>query len=241
MMICLGFSSSAWAQSATLRIGDDFSCSKAPGFQVLNIPLQAAGPVKSARFKIVASSPVTIFSPPNGEFDVTLDPCVQNGSIGQLVVVIPAGPSVTFTVVPATGDSEIELTDCDDYALRAVAECGLTQLIAPYRPNPPDGAVDVPINQLLSYVGAANYVVIGTDPDLENPQVVCQAGDFACALPLNPGTLSPHTTYYWQAVSYCLCGQVFTGYSDIFSFTTGDAPLAVEATTWGHVKALYRE
>ena len=240
VMVCLGLSSSARAQSAVIRIGDSYTCNQSPGFHVLPVNLSAAGPVATARFKVVASSAVTFLDPPNGEFDVTLNPCIQYGSIGTLLLIVPAGPSVTLTVVPATGDSEIEMTDCDGYALRAVQECDLAQLTAPYRPNPPDGAVDVPTNQLLNYVGSANHVVIGTDPDLENPTQICFAGDFLCDLPLNPGSLAPNTTYYWQASHFCICGQVYPAHSEVFSFTTGDFPIATESATWGRVKALYR-
>jgi hypothetical protein len=240
VMICLGLASSARAQSAMLRIGDGYACSFNPGFHILPVYVVAAGPVETARFNVVASSAVTFLDPPNGEFNVTLNPCMQNGSLGQLLVIIPAGPAVTFTILPATGDSEIEMTDCDGYALHAVQECETAQLIAPYRPTPTDGATGVPINQLLSYVGSANYVVIATSLDFSDQQVICSSGDFECSLPLNPGLLAPFTTYYWQASYYCICGQVLGASSEVFSFTTGSGPLATEAMTWGHVKALYR-
>ena len=250
VMICSALSTSAWAQSAWVHVGDTaMPCEKAPGFQILPVFFSAAGPVHTARFKVVASSPVTIVDPPGGEFDVTFSSCGSYGALGTLLVLIPAGPAVKFTVVPATGHTAIELTDCDGYALRTVSTCDNSQLLGPYRPNPPDGATDVPTDQLLSYVGDANYVALSTDPNMDiwNPAnvVLCNHVETgttgpACALPLNPGPLSPHTTYYWQAVYYCACGQVAAGYSDVFSFTTGDGPLAVEPTTWGRVKAMYR-
>ena len=243
VMICLGLSSSAWAQSAFIHVGEEsFPCPKGPGFQLLSVYFHAAGPVHTARFKVVASSPVTILDPPGGEFNVTLSPCRSDWAFGTLVVIVPAGSTVQFTVVPATGHAEIELTDCDGYALRTVSQCDLAQLIGPYRPNPPDGATVVPTNQLLSYVGRANTVVIGTTPDLHNAQVICNSGQYAsCVLPIDPGPLAPNTTYYWQAHDYCVCGQVIDGHSDVFSFTTGDAPLALEPSTWGRVKAMYRD
>jgi hypothetical protein len=76
---------------------------------------------------------------------------------------------------------------------------------------------------------------------MQNSLLICNSGDYPCALPLNPGPLAPQTTYYWQAHHNCICGQVHPAQSDVFSFTTGDGPLAVEATTWGRVKALYRQ
>jgi len=244
VMICLGVSSSARAQSAWLYVGEAGvtgpSCTQNPGFHILNVDLgSASGPVKTARFKVVASSPATILNAPDGEFDLTLGQCVGYGTLTQLLVVIPAGPSVSFSIVPASGHSAIEVNDCDGYAMPTVSSCSYYQIAAPYRPNPPNGATDVPTNQLLSYVGVANYVVFGTSPSPDN--VICVETESSCALPLDPGPLAPHTTYYWQANNVCFCGQVFNGASEVFSFTTGDAPLAVEATTWGRVKAAYRK
>lgn len=240
VMMCLGLSSNAWAQSAVVHIGDQWSCSFAPGFQILNVNFSAAGPVATARFKVVASSAVTFVTPPNGEFDVSLNPCGQSGQLGQLIVIVPAGPAVTLTVVPATGHAEIELTDCDGYSLPTVQECDLARNLGPYRPTPTDGATDVPTNQLLSYVGYANLVAISTSPDMANYTVICGSGENPCPLPLNPGSLAPNTTYYWQASNHCICGQVAAGHSEVFSFTTGETPIAVQPSTWGRVKAMYR-
>jgi hypothetical protein len=254
-MICLGASSSAWAQSAWVYVGDGNGygplCTQNPGFQFLTVVLgSAAGPVKTARFKIVASSPVTIVNAPDGEFDLTLSQCVQYGPLTQLLVFVPPGPSVTLSIVPATGHTAIELNDCDGYAMPTVSSCGYYQIAAPYRPNPPDGATDVPTNQLLSYVGDANFVALSTNPNMDiwDPANVILCNNIetgttgpACSLPLNPGLLAPHTTYYWKAANYCACGQVEPGNSERFSFTTGDGPVAVEATTWGRVKAAYRK
>lgn len=241
VMIGLGVSSNAWGQSAIVRVGDEWSCSRNPGFYVLNVSLGAAGPVATASFKVVASSPVAFISPPNGEFDVSFNPCVVIGNCGQLVVSVPAGPAVTFSLVAATGHANIEVIDCDGYPLPTAQECEMARLAGPYRPTPPDGAIGVPTDQLLDYVGEATYVVIATSPDFANQTVICASGDSFCALPLNPGPLAPNTTYYWQATNSCVCGQVAPGHSQVFTFSTGDAPIAVEATTWGRVKAMYRE
>jgi len=241
VMMCSALSTSARAQSAWVYLGDQGgpSCTYSAGpFYVVNVYLgSAAGPVQSARFKVVASSPVTFMSP--ADFDVTLNPCTTYGWLGWVLVSVPAGPSVTFSIVPATGHTAIELKDCDGYAMPTVSSCSYYQISAPYRPNPPDGAIDVPTNQLLSYVGVANHVVFGTSPSPNNS--ICLKTEGSCLLPLDPGPLAPHTTYYWQAYNVCFCGQVFDGASEVFSFTTGDGPLAVESTTWGRVKALYRE
>jgi hypothetical protein len=248
-MVCLALSTSAGAQSAKVFFVDGYgyqSCAPVyQGFHQVYIQFAAAGPIGTARFKVQPSSPVTIFSPPNGEFDLTYPCAGGTGGAAVLVCIVPTGTAVTFSIVPATGHAAIEVTDCDGYDLSAVWECDGSVLLAPYRPNPPMGAVDVPTNQLLSYVGEANYVDIGTSPSLDNARVICQTGPGEvpppCPLPLDPGLLAPHTTYYWRAHHHSHLGQVFSGHSEIFSFTTGDAPLAVESSTWGHVKALYRE
>ena len=251
VMICLGLSSNVWGQSASVHIGSTYGnfCAQPPGLQLLPINFQAAGPVATARFKVVSSSPVTFFDPPNGEFFGALSPCRDYGSLGMLVVLIPPGPAVTFTVVPATGHSQIEVIDCDGYALPTVQECEEYQELAPYRPDPPNGATDVPTGKFLSYIGNANYVALSTNPNMyifdpANTVLCSQPGTDEtpppCPLPLNPGVLQPHTTYYWRAVERCSCGQVATGYSELFSFTTDAGPVAVEPATWGHVKAMYR-
>lgn len=249
-MFSLGLSSSAWAQSAKLRIGDGYQCSwTGPGFYTLNVNFYAAGPAAHARFKVVSSSPLPFMDPPNGEFDVSINPCNTYGWLGWVQIFVPAGLTVELTIVPLPGLTEIELTDCDGYALPTVQECETYRQLAPYRPDPPTGAVNVPTNQLLSYVGEANYVALSTNPNMyiwdSTNVILCnhiETGTTgpACQLPLSPGTLAPHTTYYWQAVEYCACGQVYPGYSEVFSFTTGDGPLAVEPSTWGRVKAMYR-
>jgi len=249
VMICSALSTSARAQSAKIFFVDNYgypTCAPvSPGFHQIYLQFAAVGPLATARFKVQASSPVTIFSPPNGEFDLTFP-----GAAPVLVCVVPPGPAVTLSVVPATGHGAIEVTDRDGYDMSAVWEGCIYQLLGPYRPNPPDGATDVPTNQLLSYVGDANYVALSTNPNMDiwDPAnvIICnniETGTTGppCSLPLNPGSLAPHTTYYWQAAYYCACGQVYAGYSEVFSFTTGDGPLAVDSTTWGRVKALYRE
>lgn len=246
-VIFSALSTSAWAQSASVIVTSQsspypqcglFGFGFSPGFHVLYVRCTGAGPVGAARFKLQTSSPVTFFNaPPDLEFDLTFNPCVTNAAV-ELLGVVPAGPFVEITAVPATGHAEIEVTDCDGYEMPATGSCYYSGYVAPYRPNPPDGAVDVPTNQLLSYVGEANVVYIGTSPNLEH--VIC-SGELPCVLPLDPGLLAPNTTYYWQAVNDPNVPQVFGAWSELFSFTTGDAPLAVESSSWGRVKAMYRE
>ncbi len=213
-VMCLGLSSSARAQSAKvffIQNGYTFCFYNQPlypGFHILQLQAAAVGPIASARFKVVASSPVSFFNtPPNQDYDVTLSACLTGGSIplADLFLVVPAGPPVSLSVVPATGHTAIEFTDCDGYEMSAAFEDCEYQLLGPYRPNPPDGAVNVPTDQLLSYLGDANYVALSTNPNMNiwDPAnvIICnniETGTTGppCSLPLNPGSLAPHTTYY---------------------------------------------
>jgi hypothetical protein len=108
-----------------------------------------------------------------------------------------------------------------------------------YNRTPADGATDVPTdvtllwNEAYCYEGpgdcfSANCeaVYLGTDPD---PPYV---GDAWYAF--DPGPLQPYTTYYWKV------STEYAGLTPVWSFTTGEGPVAAEHSTWGQVKALYR-
>ena len=112
--------------------------------------------------------------------------------------------------------------------------------LPPYDLYPPDGATDVPLNAVLTWDGGEGwecYVSIGTDPtcaSMQSYNVPCAPESFT------PDFLQPFTTYYWGA-SWTgdwqwNCG----GATAVHSFTTGETISAVERTTWGRVKALYR-
>jgi hypothetical protein len=80
---------------------------------------------------------------------------------------------------------------------------------------------------------------VGTDPDCSNAQVV-EVPHETRKIVLD--FLEPGTTYFWRAryfEVYPAC-QPVGAISEVQSFTTAGV-LAVEATTWGKVKAMYRE
>jgi len=117
---------------------------------------------------------------------------------------------------------------------------------APYDLFPLMGATGVPTNVRLTWHGGWNFpnttcsIRIGTDPGCSDAQTVnvpCD-GDHGITLDF----LEPGTTYYWQASWFTIPDSCYNtgGTSIIFSFTT-TGPLAVEATTWGKVKSMYRE
>ena len=258
---------SARAQSARIGISVDnpaqSSCnvSLIPGIHSLTIRLEGTvAPVKTARFKIVSSCPVAFYgTPANEEYDLTFPACLNAGDEIENfgIEVFGATQVCDIKVVPVSGASDIELTDCDGYpmwgAWASDEDLGCPDysgLLAPYRPDPPDGATDVPTNALLSYVGPANLVVLATsstpDPD-SGDDVICTShiyppGEPPCTLPLDPGPLAPKTTYYWRALNVCFgCEHGDAAASALFSFTTGDGPVATKPASWGRVKATYRE
>ena len=194
----------------------------------------------------------------NSQSGITIDfPTCVPGSATRLdvlqIVFLANAPvsDYTWVVGPAAGKPTIELEDCDGFTMKGTGQysiyCDKQGFLGPYKPNPPDGAVDVALDATLSFVGFANEIGVADHPiDWPYQGNVHYCGPFPpaqpCVLPLDPGTLLPHTTYYWRALNDCLyCEHGEAGYGDVWSFTTGDAPLSTSKTTWGRVKALYRE
>jgi hypothetical protein len=115
----------------------------------------------------------------------------------------------------------------------------LCTLIAPSNPYPADGATSVPRNVVLTWneMEGPDYcstvkdytVYFGTTPD---PPLVTTDG-YTFYDP--PGSLQENTTYYWRVVG------IRAGFvsSPLWTFSTG-APVSVEQSTWGRIKALYR-
>jgi hypothetical protein len=107
---------------------------------------------------------------------------------------------------------------------------------------PADGATNVERNVHFTWSGGGGYspcyVEIATDPACATAQafvIDCFAGTFA------PALLQPNTTYYWRARfggDPNWGGATATAYH---SFTTGDIVLSTEQSTWGRVKAMYRD
>ena len=267
----LAFPSIVRSQSATISVhyngGPVCSIPGSPGqFFIVDIRLvRTAGPVKSLRFRLVPSCQAEIFTSLN--YDLVLDDCITDGGyIGTIIGIIPATCDGSFgqfyfDIEPLVGDAKIQLTDCDGYPMVGIdafrfvdgPPCDFRNAIAPYRPTPADGATDVPTNTLFEYVGPANAIELSTEPllgwgDLE--QLICHAasacGGFptrpTCSYPIDPGQLLPNTTYYWRASTiypeHWWCDAV---QSEVFTFTTGDRPLATTETTWGRIKTLYRD
>jgi hypothetical protein len=217
----------------------------------------SVAPVMNAKFRLVATPPV--FGIPAGgmDFDVTLVNCTAGGILGYLLL-INFGPTagIRIDVVPHSSETEIILTDCDGYTMIGqdyygwgIDPCSdIGKFVAPYRPIPANGATDVSTATMLEFVsGSAMTVGITSHPSFSPLEFrVCggypEEGLPPCTEPINPGMLQPFTTYRWQAsvgCAFCMHGE--TVYSPVFTFTTGAGTVATKASTWGSVKAMYRE
>jgi len=249
--------------------GEDYgSCNLSGGFLVVTVRIMVTcAPASRIRFS-VPNPPVGSLLGESWDFPYTGDRIngmeinlgchpAERTQLGSMQVLITGNvPCTTWKV-----DSNVEVKDCNGELQLAVAPftrigpcnefCLLCHVQRPYDLFPPDGATDVPVNAVLSWQGEPRFfdprdtelhcwVEIGTDPDCANAQRVnADCGTRSVTLPL----LQPSTTYYWRAEFFRALGQVCDGSetrSEIQSFTTA-GPLAVEASSWGKVKAMYRE
>jgi hypothetical protein len=227
--------------TATVRVVSSFS------FQTLRFK----APAPCGLLYLNATSAYPFTGDPQTGVDISLLACTS-APVDVLTIQFFApfaASGCSWDVMPADGDTDILLTDCDGYTLKGASArslyCGdVNGYIAPYRPDPPDGATDVPTNTLLSFTGAANelYLTDTGSSDLHNYVVCSTPLGVNCSNPFDPDLLQPHTTYYWQAVYWCAgtCPHGEGANSDVWSFTTGSGPLPAAASTWGHVKSLYR-
>lgn len=97
--------------------------------------------------------------------------------------------------------------------------------------SPADGATNVPLTTTLSWLSGCSCFLhgsaalfFGTNPD---PPLVSDNVEN----PYHVGPLQPGTTYYWRVADI--------GGGEVWSFTTTNS-VAVQSSTWGSVKALYR-
>lgn len=241
---CPGESKYAWFYL------DGSSC-QGGGLQFLNV-IAETNPASKAKITLIPPPGGTFFGatwiyPSTGdvttgiEFDI---PCHQGTvTLGQIVVI---GGSTPWGI-----GSNCEIKDCsgtsrpagkvDPFPLSCNIPCIST---APYGLFPPNGANGVALNVALSWAGPALFssvpawINIGTSADCSGAQHI-PVDATTRSVVLN--FLQPATTYYWQASYDGSAPQCsYFGNSAVHSFTTA-GPLAVEATTWGNVKAMYRE
>jgi hypothetical protein len=162
----------------------------------------------------------------------------------------PSDPCCPWQVFSHDGlTSQLELVDCNDvtrsgesavYGPLYTGECCRTfDVLAPYEPYPPDGAAgvstEVDLSWLLPDQRCGEWLYFSTSPPTPLYPPLDEVPYFTT---YDPGTLLPNTTYYWKA--YLTCSLESGVSSETWSFTTGDGPVAVETSTWGRVKALYK-
>lgn len=109
--------------------------------------------------------------------------------------------------------------------------------LPPYDLDPPNGATEVPTNVVLTWATTGwGAVDITTDPECGTVQTFTVDSDqqsFA------PDFLQPNTTYYWRPQTGWYDMWCGTPAAAFHSFTTSIVT-PTEPTTWGRVKALYR-
>jgi hypothetical protein len=199
------------------------------------------------------------------EFD--LGDCTTAGTVTLGYLVLFVTPGTVSACESWKIDDGCEIEDCDGVTRTGFAQpyqvsmtgelfCSLCcwqccPSLPQYNLFPPDGEMDVPLDVALSWEGTPGYlepeyfhfcyVRISTDPACGTGQTImtdCTVEVFS------PDFLEPKTTYYWQvgwnAVTGSGCSSGALGESPIRSFTTA-GPLPVSQTTWGRVKAMYRD
>jgi hypothetical protein len=125
------------------------------------------------------------------------------------------------------------------------ANCSRFQYLAPYFPSPPDDGVNMPLSLSLGFNGDANRIWLSTEGFVtpRDEDIVCSTvGGGSCPNPFGPVSLEPNARYYWMAGNVCdpPSEDCRDALSEVWSFTTGDGTLAVRATTWGAIKAMYK-
>lgn len=119
---------------------------------------------------------------------------------------------------------------------------GPTSLV-PHSPSPADGATGV-VGPTLQWIQAGPFLEVCSPHDqfydiyfgtTADPPLAWHTMSSWYCCPV----VAPLTTYYWRVVQHDPDGHgTFVG--PVWSFTTGDFPIAAGTSTWGEVKGLYR-
>ncbi len=237
------------------------------GFHTVHVVVSNSFAFRSIRFS-VPLPPGCFFSPPqllipgsivgDMQTDVEVDvaDCVARTDQMILSILLFAPVAINdfeWSVQPAAGRTEIELEDCDGFPMKGSGEwpwwCSMLTVLGAYKPNPPDGAVDVPLDVALSFVGyRQGSTSVSVDeapfngPDEQHLYFCYPYGGFPrCTFPVYPTGLLPNTTYYWMARNDGFCADGCVGDSELWSFTTGAGTVPTRTSTWGAIKAMYRD
>jgi hypothetical protein len=176
---------------------------------------------------------------------VTLDGCAQ--APVHIMSVQALAPMTVYQDCDWATVVDVSASDCSSEAVTATGgtsrvPVGTCVITGPADPSPADHAQNVPLDAVLDWnaVGATGgcnlgeilhqSLYFGTTPD---PPLVLQLVAWP---PEDPGVLQPNTQYYWRVFTT----QFFTSsMGPVWTFRTANTT-ATESTTWGRIKALYR-
>lgn len=195
--------------------------------------------------------------------EISFGECLEDGIWDILRIDYDPAPWQTpccpYPILPHPGYGQIELIDCDDNVVVPTwtaalnftpqnyqGDCGVSYAFPATNPVPADGETDVASTVRLEWkqygwVGCIIWgfeqwdVYFGTE---SNPPLVATLTGFDFFYQrYNVGPLTHTTTYYWR-IGGLRDGRPIE--SPVWSFTTA-APLTTTTSTWGRIKALYRE
>lgn len=248
--------------------GSGYYCNQIAPAGVQDVYVLVTGDWTRARFSIPTNhciAPILI-EPLNGTaitgdfssgLTLTFSGCTSDRqAVARLVVYSNYGPCCNFGLTPHPAAGCVELKDCGAHTEAATwipkissqgyngEQChGFESVSGPPRnPIPSNGAGGVSTSLDLSWVmdppiggscvlsWRSSSVFLGTTT---TPPAIVGELEGTCH---HVDGLLPGTTYYWKV--WCMNWGVIVE-SPLWSFTTAGA-VAVEQTTWGRVKALYR-
>ncbi len=269
MICCITVAAPAAAQIGLYIYPDDpdVGCNFVQSLNPQSVYVVVTGDWRGARFTF--SSPcvqVNSVEPMNGVtltgdiatgITINFPECMSDRYAVARLDIFPYGDCCPFglSAHPSAASGKPELMDCSGQLVpatwtpEAVAvlpwtnNCFNEESVSPppWKPVPADGAVDVPLTTELSWSidppvgcgvpsGLRANVYFGTTPD--PPFFVGDIEEMRAAV----GPLVPGTTYYWKA---WVANYGVNVMGPVWSFRTA-GPVSTETTTWGRIKALYR-
>jgi len=190
----------------------------------------------------------------NSQTGITIDlgDCITDTPVTVLTIYYIGGPVASccyWTVGTDLGPGAFtyEFVGCDGNTreggstvnTRIYQCCESFDVLDAYQPYPPDGATGMPTNVEMSWLlpdqRCEEWIYITTQP---YPPTGPRPGTYDYFTTYTPSPeLQPNTTYYWAIGLQC--SYDIGAVSPLWTFTTGDGPVATEVTTWGRIKALY--
>jgi hypothetical protein len=195
--------------------------------------------------------------------EISFNGCLPDGAREVLRIDYAPAPTQVeccpYPLLPHPGFGQIQLVDCNDnvvvpaFTTRLnfvhqgwLGDCGESFAFPAQDPVPPDASsIDATTARLAwdqyGWVGCVVWgfhtweIYFGTTPD--PPLVATRTGLDFYQQWYDVGPLQPETTYYWRIGGVRDSRPIE---SPVWSFTVTE-PVATTPTTWGRVKALYRD